>query len=150
MFFDFGVVVMGMNTQLARLCYASKTVKDEDEIRQDLIDILSEAVDFNGRHQVYGVLYYGNGKFFQCLEGNAEIVNPLFYEKITKDPRHSNVMLLDLTEIDYVKFGKWNMKYATYDKAMLRFFTDRGMAEFDPYSLQEQRLEDFVDYLLKI
>ena len=141
---------MGMNTQLARLCYASKTVKDEDEIRQDLIDILSEAVDFNGRHQVYGVLYYGNGKFFQCLEGHTEIVNSLFYEKITKDPRHSNVMLLALTEIDYVKFSRWNMKYATYDKAMLRFFTDRGMAEFDPYSLQQQRLEDFVDYLLKI
>ena len=141
---------MGMNTQLARLCYASKAVKDEDEIRQGLMDILSEAVDFNGRHQVYGVLYYGNGKFFQCLEGNAEIVNPLFYEKITKDPRHSNVMLLDLTEIDYVKFSRWSMKYAPYDKAMLRFFSDRGMAEFDPYALQEQRLEEFVDYLLKI
>ena len=141
---------MGMNTQLARLCYASKTFKDEDEIRQDLMDILSEAVDFNGRHQVYGVLYYGNGMFFQCLEGDSDIVNQLFYEKITKDPRHSDVVLLDLADIDYVKFSRWNMKYATYDKAMLRFFTDRGMAEFDPYSLQEQRLEDFVDYLLKI
>ena len=150
MFFDFGVVVMGMNTQLARLCYASKTFKDEDEISQDLMDILSEAVDFNGRHQVYGVLYYGNGKFFQCLEGSAEIVNQLFYEKITKDPRHSDVVLLDLADIDYVKFSRWSMKYAPYDKAMLRFFTDRGMAEFDPYSLQEQRLEDFVNYLLKI
>ena len=141
---------MGMNTQLARLCYASKAVKDEDEIRQDLIDILSEAVDFNGRHQVYGVLYYGNGKFFQCLEGDTEIVNPLFYEKITKDPRHSDVVLLDLADIDYVKFSRWSMKYAPFDKAMLRFFADRGMAEFDPYSLQQQRLEDFVDYLLKI
>ncbi len=37
---------MGMNTQLARLCYASKTVKDENEIRQDLMDILTEAIDF--------------------------------------------------------------------------------------------------------
>jgi hypothetical protein len=141
---------MGMNTQLARLCYASKTVKDENEIRQDLMDILTEAIDFNGRHQVHGVLYYGHGKFFQCLEGDSDIVNQLFYEKITKDPRHSNVVLLDLADIDYVKFSRWNMKYASYDKAMLRFFSDRGMAEFDPYALQEQRLEEFVDYLLKI
>ena len=141
---------MGKGSSLARLCYASKTVKDEDEISQDLMDILAEAVDFNGRHQVYGVLYYGNGKFFQCLEGSAEIVNTLFYEKITKDPRHSDVVLLDLADIDYVKFSRWNMKYASYDKAMLRFFSDRGIAEFDPYALQEQRLEEFVDYLLKI
>ena len=118
---------MGMNTQLARLCYASKTVKDENEIRQDLMDILTEAIDFNGRHQVHGVLYYGHGKFFQCLEGDSDIVNQLFYEKITKDPRHSNVVLLDLADIDYVKFSRWNMKYASYDKAMLRFFSDRGM-----------------------
>ncbi len=141
---------MGMNTQLARLCYASKTVKDENEIRQDLMDILTEAIDFNGRHQVHGVLYYGHGKFFQCLEGDSDIVNQLFYEKITKDPRHSNVVLLDLADIDYVKFSRWNMKYASYDKAMLRFFSDRGMAGIDPYALQEQRLEEFVDYLLKI
>ena len=60
------------------------------------------------------------------------------------------MVLLDLADIDYVKFSRWNMKYASYDKAMLRFFSDRGMAEFDPYALQEQRLEEFVDYLLKI
>ena len=141
---------MGKGSSLARLCYVSSTVSEEDEIRQDLMDILTEAIDFNGRHQVHGVLYYGHGKFFQCLEGDSDIVNQLFYEKITKDPRHSNVVLLDLADIDYVKFSRWNMKYAPYDKAMLRFFTDRGMAEFDPYSLQQQRLEDFVDYLLKI
>ena len=141
---------MGKGSSLARLCYASSTVSEEDEIRQDLMDILTEAIDFNGRHQVHGVLYYGHGKFFQCLEGDSDIVNQLFYEKITKDPRHSNVVLLDLADIDYVKFSRWNMKYASYDKAMLRFFSDRGMAEFDPYALQEQRLEEFVDYLLKI
>ncbi len=141
---------MGKGSSLARLCYVSSTVSEEDEIRQDLMDILTEAIDFNGRHQVHGVLYYGHGKFFQCLEGDSDIVNQLFYEKITKDPRHSNVVLLDLADIDYVKFSRWNMKYASYDKAMLRFFSDRGMAEFDPYALQEQRLEDFVDYLLKI
>ena len=141
---------MGKGSSLARLCYVSSTVSEEDEIRQDLMDILTEAIDFNGRHQVHGVLYYGHGKFFQCLEGDSDIVNQLFYEKITKDPRHSNVVLLDLADIDYVKFSRWNMKYASYDKAMLRFFSDRGMAEFDPYALQEQRLEEFVDYLLKI
>lgn len=141
---------MGMNTQLARLCYASKTFKDEDEIRQDLMDILTEAIDFNARHKVHGVLYYGHGKFFQCLEGDSDIVNQLFYEKITKDPRHSDVILLDLSDIDYIRFGTWHMKYAPFDKAMLRFFNDRGIAEFDPYVLQDQRLEDFIDYLLKL
>ncbi|MFC3903603.1 Sensors of blue-light using FAD [Acinetobacter marinus] len=139
-----------MGNTLTRLCYASQTVKEENAIRQDLMDILTEAVNFNQRHQVYGVLYYGGGKFFQCLEGDSEIVNPLFYEKITKDPRHTGVELLDLTEISDVKFGQWHMKYAPYDKAMLGFFNDRGISEFDPFILQEQGLEDFISYLLKV
>ncbi|PZM02272.1 hypothetical protein DOL93_18205, partial [Acinetobacter baumannii] len=41
--------------------YASKTNSEHSQIKQDLIDILTEAVKFNSQNDITGVLYYGNG-----------------------------------------------------------------------------------------
>lgn len=57
---------------------------------QDLRDILTEARDFNDLNGICGVLYYADNAFFQCLEGEQEVVERLF-EKIQKDQRHYNI-----------------------------------------------------------
>ena len=49
---------------IARLCYISQATQPDHLVRQDLMDIITEAVSFNAKHEVYGVLYYGNGYFF--------------------------------------------------------------------------------------
>ena len=76
-----------------QLCYASQAKSNADNLLQDLRDILSEARDFNVRHQIKGVLCYADGIFFQCLEGEQDTVLGLL-DKIRFDQRHHAVNIL--------------------------------------------------------
>jgi len=51
-----------------RLLYVSK-FKDERYSTSELYNILTEALEFNELHKIYGALYFGNNYFVQCLEG---------------------------------------------------------------------------------
>ncbi len=73
--------------------YASKTNSEHSQIKQDLI-VLTEAVKFNSKNDITGVLYYGNGYFLQYLEGEKEQVEALFYKSILKDSRHQNCEII--------------------------------------------------------
>lgn len=66
-----------------RLCYASQRNEKNEDLLQDLRDILTEARDFNDLNGICGVLYYADNAFFQCLEGEQEVVERLF-EKFKK------------------------------------------------------------------
>jgi hypothetical protein len=57
-----------------RLCYASSRHELIDDLIEDLSDILTVARDFNSKNDIFGVLYYANNAFFQCLEGEKVIV----------------------------------------------------------------------------
>jgi hypothetical protein len=54
--------------EFVRVLYASKVANSYPDLKQDLIEILNTAVDFNYRNEITGVLYYGHGYFVQCLE----------------------------------------------------------------------------------
>ncbi len=82
-----------------RLCYASQRNEKNEDLLQDLRDILTEARDFNDLNGICGVLYYADNAFFQCLEGEQEVVERLF-EKIQKDQRHYNIKWLCTYSID--------------------------------------------------
>ena len=99
----------------ARILYVSK-LYDCDDPKKDLFDILTEAVKFNSLNSIFGVLYYGNGYFVQCLEGKRDQIEKLFYEKILKDPRHKNCELMYSEDISENFFSRWNMKYAIIHK----------------------------------
>ena len=77
-----------------RLCYSSIRPVDAGDLIEDLNDILSKARDFNAKHQIYGVLYYANNSFFQCLEGEEEILNDLM-QRIMQDPRHHEINVFE-------------------------------------------------------
>ena len=80
--------------EFVRVLYASKVANSYPDLKQDLIEILNTAVDFNYRNEITGVLYYGHGYFVQCLEGRKSKVDDLFYQRILKDPRHKNCEIL--------------------------------------------------------
>lgn len=132
---------------LARLCYVSQATKPNHRIREDLMDIINEAVEFNTEHQIFGVLYYGHGCFLQCLEGNREVLDALFYDRIQLDRRHKNVTLLQFNSIDEIRFESWNMKFAPYEKGLMHFFTSQDNPKFNPYLLDDVQLPQFLDVL---
>ncbi len=73
---------------------------------------------FDHRHAVTGVLYYADGHFFQCLEGN-ELILELLVEKLSKDSRHREIMIYGFKSIDQAHFADWSMKYVS--RIVMRF-----------------------------
>lgn len=130
-----------------RLCYASQRNEKNEDLLQDLRDILTEARNFNDLNQICGVLYYADNAFFQCLEGEQELVERLF-EKIKNDQRHYNVKWLGTYSIEKNSFQRWSMKYVQRNTNIESFFLSMGETSFNPIRLDEQNLKNFLNELL--
>lgn len=75
----------------------------------DLDDILRSARARNFfQLDLTGMLMLVGGSFCQILEGSYESVNVVF-ELISRDPRHHNVRMLELTPIATRSFPNWTM-----------------------------------------
>ena len=133
--------------ELVRVLYASKTTNAHAEIKNDLMQILDIAVDFNYRNQITGVLYYGYGYFVQCMEGPKETVDNLLYNKILKDPRHKNCEILSYHLCEDILFKNWSMKFVPVNKHLKQFFSDYHLAEFNPYLLSAHTIPRFIQIL---
>ncbi len=57
---------------LIGLCYASTRAEHQNDLLQEISDILATARQFNAAQHINGVLYYAEGHFFQCLEGEQQ------------------------------------------------------------------------------
>ncbi|MDY6804544.1 MAG: BLUF domain-containing protein [Cyanobacteriota bacterium] len=70
----------------------------------------------NQKAKITGILLCSGGIFFQILEGEEEVVDPL-YEKILKDDRHTDIFCLK-NEPDILErqFPEWSMKTFILDE----------------------------------
>lgn len=133
-------------SQLIRLTYASTTASSPATIREDLVQILDKARAYNAGSNIHGVLFYGNNYFFQCLEGDEKRVDQL-YQKILKDSRHKNVVLLTRESIPAPKFNVWDMKYVMQEVAVKQFFNNTQWEKFNPYVLTDELIQPFLNIL---
>lgn len=76
----------------------------------DIMEILETSRDFNSKNEVSGCLLFHNDEFIQILEGEKKVVLQLF-EKIQKDSRHSNILLLSKADKEERIFENWSMAY---------------------------------------
>lgn len=130
-----------------QLCYASQIKSNPENLLQDLRDILSEARDFNVRHQIKGGLCYADGVFFQCLEGDQDTVLGLL-GKISNDQRHHEVNILLTQQIDSEPhFQDWSMKFIGRHSEIHQYFEQLGSQQFNPLLLQQQSLQHFLELL---
>ena len=134
---------------MIRLCYASTRVESVTNLIEDLSSILTTARRFNLDHHIFGVLYYAEGQFFQCLEGEKSILDAL-YENILHDQRHTNIFRFSDQPLEQIYFSKWSMKYVKESTKISRFFAQFGSKKFQPYQLNDENIQDFVNLLLKI
>lgn len=81
-----------------------------DELRS----ILEVSRDNNAPRNITGMLLYRNGFFIQALEGEEEVVMPL-YDKIQRDPRHDRVMTVYKGKITERTFKDWSMGFYNLD-----------------------------------
>lgn len=90
---------------LVYVSFASHLLED-DELKA----ILKTSRDNNPAKDVTGMLLYRDGFFIQALEGESDVVEPL-YDKIKQDDRHKNVTLVYRTEIAKRTFPNWTMGF---------------------------------------
>lgn len=130
-----------------QFCYASKSTSSKVDLLEDLTNILNEARDFNHRYQVTGVLYFADGYFFQCLEGECLTLKSLLLERLNKDPRHHDIKLFETKEIEYPSFPDWSMKYISKRSQIQQFCQDMGFNDFNPFAFQQHHVDALLEKL---
>ena len=93
---------------MIHIVYMSRAVRPLSD--QDLQALLNQCRRDNSRHHVTGVLFYSHGNIAQLIEGEPEVLEPLF-EKIARDGRHSNVVKLVDKPISARSFEGWSMAF---------------------------------------
>ena len=106
------------SSSLYRLIYCSRNVIARDVsnaseagvLTAELRSILEAARRRNQLDEVSGALLFTNSGFAQVLEGHREVVERTF-ERITADPRHSDVTVLSFTPTEKRCFPNWAMGF---------------------------------------
>jgi len=127
---------------LSRLYYASSATEDYSPM--ELGNILESCRHNNPPLDVTGVLFLGNGFFFQCLEGPRKSVNQV-YARILEDPRHKEVELLEFKEVGNRLFEEWSMKYIRSTVVVDKIVKETGLRSFDPYQLDSYTINAIAD-----
>lgn len=118
---------------LVRLLYASRAV---EPLSPEVIDdILASSRKGNPALGITGLLCHSGDIFMQVLEGGRDAVSAL-YNRISGDPRHRDVIILQYEEITERRFAGWTMGQVNLSRVnpstMLKY-SER--ADLDPYSL---------------
>lgn len=130
---------------LVRLIYVSRMTDDCD---MEAIQKILETSRFkNTSLDITGLLCYDPAFFIQCLEGPRGNVNAL-YRSIAQDKRHTDVLLLEYSEVDRRLFEEWSMAFVAMgdvNKQLLAKYT--GSGKFDPYRFTAEHARDFLTEL---
>ena len=98
---------------MKRVKYISQFAKPMS--REDINAIATQAALNNTSLDVTGVLMTSGGLFFQVLEGPEDVVDAL-YERIGRDPRHTDMLLLK-SEVNVSRriFPNWAMRFVVLE-----------------------------------
>jgi hypothetical protein len=119
--------------RLVGLTYASTLTRGTDP--SEYANIRNVANEYNLSKGISGILLFGDNYFLQRLEGGREVVNLLF-TKISKDPRHEHILLLEYAEITERNFNNWGMKVILMTKENNKRILKYGLKnEFMPYEM---------------
>lgn len=117
---------------LVRLLYVSRCISSSAETVES---ILMQSRLHNPGLGITGILCHSGNIFLQAIEGGREAVSEL-YNHITRDTRHTNVVLLHYEEIAERRFGGWTMgqvNLAKINSTVLMKYSE--LPELNPYSV---------------
>lgn len=95
------------------VCYVSN-IAGEMQITE-LNQLLKFCEEKNKKLDIKGVLLYSGGNFFQVLEGEREVVLPL-WAKIQNDPRHSGIIQILGRNIEKGSYDNYIAEILPQDK----------------------------------
>lgn len=139
--------------KLIQIIYISRSTFESQEminkIEPNVARILAKSRVNNRINGLVGVLYFGDGVFFQCLEGDEEAVNTLL-TKLEADPRHKDLKVISKKYIDKLSFGDWAMKFAPLDEEIQQFLKQNNFQTFNPYLFSGEIINKFLNLLFNV
>lgn len=134
-------------TDLVQVVYISratfKPMPASGGVEPHVARILQQSRTNNPRLGLGGVLYYGEGCFFQCLEGERTVVEKLL-EKLKGDDRHKDFKVVLQRNITERQFTDWSMKYIPTNATVKGMLARAGYDRFDPYQFDQKTIEDLL------
>lgn len=127
---------------IVRLTYASRLKKPLGHAA--LEKIMAVSCRNNQKLGVTGALCSSPRGFLQIIEGPAGAVNDL-YNRIVRDPRHTQVTLLEYVKVPFREFEDWSMAYTRTDeiaKALLHKYSTHHI--FDPFTMGPAQARVFL------
>lgn len=130
---------------LTRLVYYSQRNPSEALNTKELIEVCQRN---NRRMNLTGLLHFNGDHFIQVIEGGRVEVSAL-YHRISRDSRHSNIILLECSDARERMFPVWSMGLhqgmdeRTSDIFLRYFSTD----EINPESVNVDALLDVLQDL---
>lgn len=136
---------------LLRLVYVSRSslpaTDQPSGIHPELARILMQSRRNNPRQGLVGALYFGDGHFFQVLEGAATEVEAL-YRRLGSDPRHRDLKVLSRQPIAQLSFAGWAMKHVPNAAEVQSLLARHGLKQFEPAAFDPATLEAMVNLLI--
>ncbi len=137
-------------SDLVQIVYVSRStftaMPAELGIEPSVARILAQSRTNNAKRGLVGALYFGDGCFFQCLEGRTADVDRL-YATLLQDTRHTDLKVLTRRPIERTSFTTWAMKYVPLDAPMKALLRDLGLPTFDPYRFDESVVARVLEML---
>ena len=135
-----------VTTDLCQLVYISRITSTGLSSPSTLNDISEIAIERNQTDEITGILCYGNGYFFQCVEGSEQALTNL-KNRLLADERHKDMEILDFSAIDERRFSSWSLRSITLERWMTRDPVLKKLMPFKPYSWSVDEWHRFVDIL---
>ncbi len=125
----------GADTPVEQLLYRSRS-RDGAASGLQMSDILAEARPANAREGITGVLTAVDGHFVQIIEGSDDALDRLV-AKLRRDPRHSDLTILERRLANSRRFGDWDMvspRLAPSEVALLALLLQDQQAGIEAYA----------------
>lgn len=133
-------------TSLYQFVYVSRITSIGLSGAGTLNDIAKASIRNNKIDHLTGILCYGNGYFFQCIEGSEQALTNL-KNRILIDERHKDMKILDFSMIIKRRFSSWSLRSITLERWMVSDPKIKALLPFTPYSWHSNQWQQFLDIL---
>ncbi|MGM8908500.1 MULTISPECIES: BLUF domain-containing protein [unclassified Psychrobacter] len=142
--------VTTMNTseelELYQFVYVSRITSTGLSGASTLNDIAEFSIKNNKSDNITGVLCYGNGYFFQCVEGTEQVLTNL-KNRLLLDDRHKDIQTLDFSAISERGFTGWSLRSIILERWMVNDPKAKALMPFKPYNWAPNEWKQFLKIL---
>jgi hypothetical protein len=134
------------NQDLYQFIYVSRITSSGLAGASTLNDIAETSIKNNLLDAISGILCYGNGYFFQCVEGTEESLTNL-KNRVLIDNRHKQVQTLDFSRITERRFTGWSLRSIILERWMINDPKVKSLMPFKPYNWNFKDWNGFLNVL---